>query len=337
VAHKADADRRGAGKSTGGAGSRCTAILWVFGRACQYAPPQSTCPAVCELMSSMIQGARGRLDLQFCAPAPHAATILHVQAQEPPLRVVRAFSAADGSAFVHLHNLSGGVLGGDELTLRAEIGPQARVQLTSTGATRVYRQRTAQPEAVQTNDLRIHAGGLLEYLPDVLIPYAQARYRQTTRINLGSDAGLFYWEIVTPGREARGEIFAYERVQLDLDIHATGRPIALERVVLEPQLRPLTSSVRLNHYRYYGSFYACRVGVAASQWSMLEAQLDDLGRSLSVAGESIWGVSTLPAHGLVIRGAALTSRCLLQGVLRCWQVAKRELYGTEALLPRKIY
>jgi urease accessory protein len=85
------------------------------------------------------------LDLRFDAADANAPTRMTVREQTPPLRVIRAFGAADGRALVHLHNLSGGVLGGDRLTLRAEVGPAARVQLTTTSATRIYRSREGHP------------------------------------------------------------------------------------------------------------------------------------------------------------------------------------------------
>jgi len=276
------------------------------------------------------------LQLSFQA-TPEAKTILRVQVQTPPLRVVRAFAAADGAALVHLHNVSGGVLGGDQLDVAADVGPGARAQITSTGATRVYRHRLGRAVATQTVHLTVGMGGLLEYLPDSIIPFAQACYRQTTRIELAADAGLFYWEVVTPGREASGESFQYDLLQLDLDIVAAERPLIIERVQLEPKQRPLTSWARLGDYRYYASFYACRVGVAPRQWLALETQLTELASNFTAPGAVSWGVSTLPAHGLVVRGLSNSSRLLTTGLLHFWRFAKKELYQAEAILPRKVY
>lgn len=270
-------------------------------------------------------------------PSPTAPTILRVHVQEPPLRVVRAFSTAEGAALVHLHNVSGGVLSGDQLSLAAAVGAHARAQITSTGATRIYRQRENRTAATQVTDFTVQPGALLEYLPDMLIPFADSAYRQTTRIELGADAGLFYWEVVTPGREAKGEVFQYDQLQLDLDIWAEGRPLAIERMRLEPKRRPLTSLARLGSYRYFSTFYICRVGVAPSCWLTLEAQLTELANSLTVAGQVIWGVSTLRAHGLLVRGVSQSNRLLTPMLLRFWQLAKQELYQAAAVLPRKIY
>src|SRR5918994_5717378 len=243
----------------------------------------------------------GRLSLRFESERRTRATVLRVCEQRPPLKVVRAFPTDDGGALVHLHNLSGGVLGDDLLELSVEVGPAAVAQLTSTGATRLYRSRHGARAARQLTRLSVGTGGLLEYLPDPLIPFAGSRYRQETTVELAAGAGLFWWETVAPGREARGELFAYERLRLKTDIAADGTPVALERFELEPARRPLDSPLRLGPYRYLSSFYICRAGVEPRRWLELEASLSELARRLSSAGRGLLGVNALRAHGLLGR------------------------------------
>lgn len=282
------------------------------------------------------RGVHAHLALSFRRDANLSATVLDVSRQEPPLRVVRGFENGDGAILAHLHNLSGGVLGGDQLGLSITVGDHASAQVTSTGSTRIYRQRAGELDSTQQTQIKVGVGGLLEYLPDTLIPYAGSRYQQRTKITLGQDAGLFYWEIVTPGREALGELFDYQLLRLDLDICVTERPITIERMRLEPSLRPLSSVMRLGHFRYFTTFYVCREGLSARDWLALEAVLDEFARSQSIMGELLWGVSTLSAHGVVIRGLGSNSRSLQAGLLNFWKIAKRHLYGKEAMLPRKI-
>ncbi|MEZ4735404.1 MAG: urease accessory protein UreD [Caldilineaceae bacterium] len=262
---------------------------------------------------------------------------MHVRSQTPPLRVVRAFPVAGYAVLTHIHNVSGGVLGGDHLTLCATVETDAQVQLTSTGATRVYRHRPGHPDATQHNHFHVAPGGLLEYLPDPLIPYAGARYQQMTRIELADDAGLFYWEIIAPGREAHNELFAYEEVHLRLDLHAGGRPIALERLQLTPATRSPASLARFGPYRYVATFYLCRVGVSPATWLALEKELQAIAQSLTEPDTVVWGVSTLAAHGLSVRALSMNSRTLLAGLPHFWQAAKWTLYGQHAVLPRKVY
>ena len=82
-----------------------------------------------------------KLNLDFQFDASTQSTILASSTQTPPLKVVRAFPLENGATLAHLHNVSGGLLGGDRLELTVRVGPDAAVQLTTTSATRIYRPR----------------------------------------------------------------------------------------------------------------------------------------------------------------------------------------------------
>lgn len=254
-----------------------------------------------------------------------------------PLRVVRAFPLDDGGALVHLHNLSGGVLGGDHLDVTIEVGPGALAQVTSTGATRIYRSRQNVRPGEARLQIKVEDHGLVEYLPDQLIPYAGSRYRQETQIDLGVNAGLFWWEIVSPGREARNELFAYELLQLKTKISALGNPIALEHMRIEPAKRSIFSLARLGAFRYFSTFYICRVNIEPSRWLELEKLLSELAEHLSQPSRIVWGVSPLRAHGLVVRALSVSGMEITTSLPSYWRAAKRFLYDREAVLPRKVF
>ncbi len=276
---------------------------------------------------------RASLDLEFCQDAGRA--VLAKNAQEPPLRVVRSFPQQDGSALVHLHNVSGGLLGADELSLRVVLGESTNVVLTTTGATRVYRPRVNALPAQQINEISVGPGALLEYVPDQIIPFAGARFSQRTRIRLADDSGLFWWEVLAPGREAHGELFAYECVEMKTDLVALGSPVACEQVRLAPSQDGLLST-RMGDYRYWASLYICRVGVESKVWLAAEDRLRHLAAELSDSAQMRWGISTLVAHGLVIRCLAQRGCQVFAGLRAIWSAAKSFLYGREAILPRKV-
>lgn len=278
----------------------------------------------------------GCLNLQFNYSAEANKTDLHIVSQTPPLRVVRAFEVADGAALAHLHNVSGGVLGGDHLEVAVTVDPQARAQVTTPGATRIYRHRPGGPVALQTNRFTVEAGGLLEYLPDPLIPFAQARYRQVTQIDLADGAGLFWWEVVAPGREAREELFAYDRLELAVDLKARQRPIALERLKIEPRRQPPASIARFGPYRYGATFYICRVGLPEKTWLELEAALRELAQTFT-SPEALWAVNALVSDGLVVRALSCTGQEVSARLLEFWRLAKEKLYGEAIIPPRKLY
>jgi urease accessory protein len=237
----------------------------------------------------------------------------------------------------HLHNVSGGILGGDSLALEVRVGRGAKAQLTTTGATRIYRPRADAGPATQRNTITVEENALLEFIPDGLIPFAGSRYFQQASIHLSPGAGLFWWEVITPGREARGEIFQYESLEMKFDLCARGRPIAAEHFRLEPYRSDLASTARFGIYRYYATFYVCRLGLPPATWLGAEQTIRETVAQLSQSGKSLWGVSTLISDGLVIRGLACHGRDVLTGLHSIWQTAKFLLYGRNAVPPRKVY
>ena len=263
-------------------------------------------------------------------------TTLRVREQQPPWRVVRGFEAPSGELLAHVHNVSGGIFDSDALDWRIDVAPDARAQLTSTGATRVYRSRQQDRVATQHACVRIGEGGYLEYLPDALIPFAGSRFEQSTRIELEHDAALIWWDRVMPGREASGEVFRYESLNSSFEICANGESAAIERFIIEPRLRPPDSLARLGSFAHFASCYVCRAGRPAAYWRALESELQTLADRVSDS-EILWGVTSLRAHGLVIRGVARSGRRLSDGLIEFWKAAKWSLCGRVATLPRKVY
>jgi urease accessory protein len=289
-----------------------------------------------EADSSAPNRARGQLRLSFSFDAASGRTFLADSFQQAPLRVVRVFTLEDGTALAHLHNVSGGLLGGDRLAMQVTLTGGATVQLTTTGATRIYRNREGSSATTQCNEVSVGASALLEYLPDATIPFAGSRYAQRTSIELGADAGLFWWEIVAPGREASGELFEYEDFAMSTRVSALGRTIAAENLCLRPRKENVSSLARLGHYRYSATFYICRVGLEPRAWSDAEDILREATSALTRPGEILWGVSSLVAHGLVVRCLARNGREVLPGLHSIWRSAKRHLYDREAVPPRKV-
>ncbi len=263
-------------------------------------------------------------------------TILRIKTQQPPWRVVRGFDAPSGEKLAHVHNVSGGVLDTDSLEWRVDVGPRAQAQLTSTGATRVYRSRSRDRVANQRAVVTLGEDAYFEYLPDQLIPFAGSRFEQSTRIDLARGASLIWWDLVAPGRDASGEVFGYESLASTFEVFACGEPMATERWKIAPRTQRLDSIARLGPYRYFASCYVCRAGEGANYWRALENDLQgiaDRGTSADVS----WGVTLLRKHGLVVRGVAMSGRSLSDGLVEFWKAAKWILCGRTATLPRKVH
>jgi urease accessory protein len=264
------------------------------------------------------------------------ATILRVKQQQPPWRVVRGFQAASGELLAHVHNVSGGILDTDSLDWRIDVAPGAQAQVTSTGATRVYRSRTPASIASQRAALTVGENAYLEYLPDQLIPFAGSRFDQSMRVDLARGASLILWDRIAPGREASGELFRYESLASAFELMAEAEPIAIERWTIAPMLRCVDAVPRLGHFRYFGSCYICRAGEPAAYWREFESAMQQVADRLS-GPAVLWGITSLRAHGIVARGVATSGRSLADGLVEIWKAAKWHLCGRVATLPRKVH
>jgi urease accessory protein len=276
-----------------------------------------------------------KLHLSF-EVAETGVTILRVKQQQPPWRVIRGFPAPSGETLAHVHNLSGGILGSDALHIQLDLEAGAQAQVTSTGATRVYRSRTDQGLASQQVRVRIAAGAYLEYVPDQLIPFAGSRFEQTANIELEHGASIIWWDRIAPGREASGEIFRFDSLASHFEVSACGEPVAIEHWTVTPILECMDSIARLGPFRHFASCYVCRAGERPPYWKSFEAQMQIMADQLS-SSEILWGVTSLRAHGLVIRGVAISGRALASGLVEFWKAAKWSLCGRVATLPRKVH
>ncbi|MEP7351849.1 MAG: urease accessory protein UreD [Acidobacteriota bacterium] len=275
-----------------------------------------------------------RLGLRF--EAQGSRTRMSVDTQEPPWKVLRAFEQSNGGALVHLHNVSGGILSGDRLSLRLHVGSGAVAQVTTTGATRLYRHRELSSDSEQDLSITVAEGGLLEYLPDALIPFRGSRHSQRTVVNLADGATFFWWETVAPGRQAMGESFAFDRLQIQTEVRSHLRPVVLENFVLQPDVSSLRSASRMGEYSHTATFYAVQVGRPAAELRQLESLLAEQAHAVSHPGVTIWGASALAADGVVVRGLSATARELSATLARFWNTARQFLTGESPIPPRKL-
>lgn len=114
----------------------------------------------------------------------------------------------------------GGAYFGETVRMDVEVQPGANLLLSSQGATRIY--RTPNGPAIQEAAFVVGEGARFEYVPEQLIAYRDADYRQVTTITMAPDAQVFIEEIVTPGWDPDGTPFTYTGMLLRTEVRVTG-------------------------------------------------------------------------------------------------------------------
>ena len=71
----------------------------------------------------------------------------------------------------------------------------------------------------------VESGAWLEVMPEPLVPHRGCSYRQTTRIDLALGGGLFFADLLMPGRLAHGEAWEWRRLCLETEVRLGGELI----------------------------------------------------------------------------------------------------------------
>jgi len=131
---------------------------------------------------------------------------------------------------------AGGVLQGDRYAVEIDVGQSAEAHVTTQSATKI--QEMDANFAAQTLDIALADNAYLEYLPDPVIPYRNARFIARTRLRLPPSATLVHSEILLPGRThyRAGERFEFALFSSLVRIERpTGETLCSEKWVIEPQ------------------------------------------------------------------------------------------------------
>ncbi|HVY98972.1 MAG TPA: urease accessory protein UreD [Dongiaceae bacterium] len=145
----------------------------------------------------------GTLELTFDKQGNAGATRVARLHQAAPLRALFPETCRMDLPVAALTATCGGFTGGDHMTTRIEIGESAAAMAVAQAAEKLYRSKDGETR-IDIN-LRVDAGGWLEWLPQETILFDGARMRRNNRIELAGDAALLAGEILVFGRAARGE------------------------------------------------------------------------------------------------------------------------------------
>ena len=137
------------------------------------------------------------------------------------------------TCWVYSATFGGGLVGGDDIRLHADVEGGARALLTTQASTKVYRSpRRSQQILTATVD----SDALLAVVPDPIVCFAGADFIQTQRYDLHTDASLVLVDWLTSGRHGAGERWAFSRYESRIDIRRDSQRIFFDGVVLEPNL-----------------------------------------------------------------------------------------------------
>ncbi len=226
-----------------------------------------------------------------------------------------------GSAYTLLVNPSGGLVGGDHLSIDLSIGPRAHALISTPSANRVY--RSLSQEAVQDVAIKVADEGILEWLPEHTIPFAGSRFRQKIDVQLHAGAVLVLWDAIASGRIAHGERWNFTSLDNHIRIALPSQGAVLERYVIVPEE---TGGVGLAaEWDYVGSLFVVGNAVAPAQWTSLESRLAQIIDEHGDGGV-LGGVSQPAIPGVVVKLVARSAPMMTQVFMALWAAVRSVLW-----------
>ena len=267
-------------------------------------------------------GRHGILRLEF--EKRKDRTILSESYSKSPMHIFQPFYPDEtGCAFTHLFNASGGLVCGDRIEIHIILNENSHVFATTPSATKIY--RSSGDSACQQTEITIRKGGVFEYLPSYVIPFANSSYRQKTRLTMEEDTVAFVIDFFTTGRLARGEHLQFYRYSSILEINYCGEPILFEKATLKPLDTDYGGLGFLESFVAAASIYLIfdNPRIEKDLLNILRAGVGDLSGVLG-------GVSALPSKGLIIRLLGNGTRSIERAILEIWSVARKHILGRKS-------
>jgi urease accessory protein len=219
-----------------------------------------------------------------------------------------------GSNEAILINTSGGLAGGDHVSITAEAGVGAHLTLTTQAAERVY--RTLGPAAEVEVTLKVGANATLFWMPQETILFEGSALSRRLHVELDEGASFFAVEPIVFGRTERGERVENISVHDRWDMRQNGKLHHAERFAIGPTWQKSPAS--------FGENFATASLLLISPKA--EALIDDVRKHLGPRdGASAWNgklvARLLAKDGYRLRKTLVTvfEACLgKEHMPKCW-------------------
>ena len=235
-----------------------------------------------------------------------------------------------GGAYTLLLNPSGGLVGGDRLSIDLRLTDNAHVIISAPSANRVYRSQGE--VSVQDIDLTVGSGAVLEWFPEHTIPFAGSRFRQRLHATLAPGATLLLWDSVAAGRIARGERWAFTDLDNDIRVTTASGGLLTERYRLDPQT-DLGQVGLAEEWNYVASLFVINDAMSSDVWTRLESKVASIVDERP--GLVLGGVSTPAVPGLAVKLVAKAAPDLTYMLEALWAAVRDALWNLPPVNWRK--
>ncbi|SDY09937.1 urease accessory protein UreD [Salimicrobium album] len=231
------------------------------------------------------------------------------------------YSHHSGHPSYYILNPGGGYLDGDTYRMKITAGTNAGLTLTTQSATKVY--KTPNTQAYQEAEFYLGEGSYLEYLPDPLIAYKDARYLQKNIVHMSKGSTFLYSDILTPGWSPEREDFSYDCLRLINEFYMEGKLISYDHIKLNPGEQPITGMGFMEGYTHLGSFIVISDKVEPGLTDRIYDLIQQEDEDVTI------GISQLAVPGFTIRILANYTQVIERIITKVHHLISQEWFQTK--------
>lgn len=264
--------------------------------------------------------------LQLSAVRKHPKTIISTCYYEGALKITRPVYLEENSPSLYLIHVGGGYIDGDTYLTELSVEEGAELAVTTQSATKVY--KTPKQPVVQRTNLKLGKGSVLEYIPDPLIAYEEARFIQETIVDIEDGACFLYSDIITPGWAEDGSLFRYDWIRSKLKVYKQERLVLFDHVMLKPD-DDINGIMQMEGYTHVGTFLILHNEADTAFLESLYERMEEF------QADARFGLSALPESGVILRILAHNTGVIEKMIAHAHTFARRELLKKDSVMWRK--
>ncbi len=269
-----------------------------------------------------MQRSRGHCRLSFDGSRPEQQ--LRLLDQTPPCRVLFPRPAKAGVHEAAIITTTGGMTGGDHITLTLAAQNDARISVSTQAAEKIYRS-TGDVAGIEVS-IEVDETSALEWMPQETILFDRSRFDRNSVISIAGSSRLLACEMTVFGRESHGE------TNPDLDfrdrwrIYRDGDLVWAENFGFQDKL----ADVQQSRARLHGAGAVATLVIAAPG---LDEGLGDI-RELLDTCKSVTAAVTSFGDMAVCRIAGRRALDVRNALMSLWLMARQSSLDFGSRLPR---
>ncbi len=223
--------------------------------------------------------------IHICAAQKEGRTILEDIAFTAPYKIMSPFQKENGGIQIMPLCASAGIMRGDSQEFSYCVREGADLEVLSQSFEKIHRMEGG--SAARKIQVQVEKGGTLYYYPQPVIPFAGSAFDSDMEIHLEEESSrLFLLEIISCGRIACEERFAYRRFTSKVRIYRAEKLIYRDNARYEPEKMPMDGIGMYEGYTHMANIFLTMADnpglipdLTESIWQILEESAHKGGRN----------------------------------------------------------